>query len=212
MKIGVIGAGNIGANAAKLFADAGNEIAVANSRGAETLKDLVAEIGQNARAVSIEEAARFGEIVFISIPFGVYETLPADAFDGKIVVDSNNYYPNRDGQVAALDEDKTTSSELIAEHLRGSRIVKGFNTIYFEHLKTQGDKNLPVEERRAIFIAGDDAEAKEIVAKLIEEIGFAAVDTGDLRDGGAAQQPDTAIYNRNLTAKEAQAILGSEGY
>lgn len=211
MKIGIIGAGNIGANAAKLFAREGHEIAIANSRGAETLKDLVAEIGQNARAVSIEEAARFGEIVFVSIPFGVYETLPAEAFDGKIVVDSNNYYPNRDGQFAALDEDKTTSSELLAEHLRGARIVKGFNTIYFEHLKTQGDKNLPVEERRAIFIAGDDAEAKEIVTKLIEEIGFAAVDTGDLR-GGAAQQPDTAIYNRNLTAKEAQAILGSEGY
>ena len=211
MKIGIIGAGNIGANAAKLFTQAGHEIAVANSRGAETLKDLVAELGQNARAASIEEAARFGEIVFVSIPFGKYETLPADAFDGKIVIDSNNYYPDRDGQFAALDENKTTSSELLAEHLRGARVVKGFNTIWFEHLKTQGDKNLPVEERRAIFIAGDDAEAKKTVAKLIEEIGFAAIDTGDLRDGGATQQPDTAIYNRNLTASEAQAILGSEG-
>ncbi|HEY0659099.1 MAG TPA: NAD(P)-binding domain-containing protein, partial [Pyrinomonadaceae bacterium] len=110
MKIGIIGAGNIGANAAKLFAGAGHEIAIANSRGAETLKDLVAEIGENARAASIEAAARFGDIVFVSIPFGVYETLPAEAVDGKIVVDSNNYYPNRDGHFAALDEDKTTSS------------------------------------------------------------------------------------------------------
>ncbi len=101
---------------------------------------------------------------------------------------------------------------MLAEHLRGVRIVKGFNTIWFEHLKTQGDVNLPIEERRAIFIAGDDAEEKKTVARLIEEIGFAAVDTGDLRDGGATQQPDTAIYNRNLTASEAQAILGSEGY
>ncbi len=212
MKIGIIGAGNIGANAAKLFIKAGHQIAVANSRGAETLKDLVAELGENAQAVSIEEAAQFGEIVFISIPFGKFQTLPADAFDGKIVIDSNNYYADRDGGFAELDENKTTSSEMLAEHLRGAKIVKGFNTIWFEHLKTQGDVNLPIEERRAIFIAGDDAEAKKTVVRLIEEIGFAAVDTGDLRDGGATQQPDTAIYNRNLTASEAQAVLGSEGY
>ena len=212
MKIGIIGAGNIGANAAKLFIKAGHEIAVANSRGAETLKDLVAELGENAQAVSIEEAAQFGEIVFISIPFGKYKTLPAKNFDGKIVIDSNNYYPDRDGGFDKLDENKTTSSEMLAEHLHGARIVKGFNTIWFEHLKTQGDVSLPIEERRAIFIAGNDAEAKKTVARLIEEIGFAAVDTGDLRDGGLTQQPDTAIYNRNLTASEAQAILGSEGY
>ncbi len=212
MKIGIIGAGNIGANAAKLFVNAGHEITVANSRGAETLQDLIAELGENAQAVSIEEAAKFGEIIFVSIPFGKYETLPADAFDGKIVIDSNNYYPDRDGSFAELDDNKTTSSEMLAEHLRGAKIVKGFNTIWFEHLKTQGDVNLPIEERRAIFIAGDDAEAKKIVARLIEKIGFAAIDTGDLRDGGATQQPETAIYNRNLTASEAQAILGSGGY
>ena len=211
MKIGIIGAGNIGANTAKLFVKAGHEIAIANSRGAETLKDLVSELGENAQAVSVEEVAKFGEIVFISIPFGKYQTLPTDAFDGKIVIDSNNYYPDRDGNFAELDEDKTTSSEMLAEHLRGARVVKAFNTIWFEHLKTQGDVNLPIEERRAIFVAGDDAEAKKTVARLIEEIGFAAIDTGDLSDGGAVQQPETAIYNRNLTASEAQAILGSEG-
>jgi predicted dinucleotide-binding enzyme len=211
MKIGIIGAGNIGGTAAKLFVQAGHEIAIANRRGVETLTDLVAELGQNAQASSIEEAARFGEIVFVSIPFGKYKTLPAEAFAGKIVVDSNNYYPDRDGVFAELDDNKTTSSKLLAEHLPGARVVKGFNTIWFEHLKTQGDVNLPVEERRAIFIAGDDAEAKAIVKKLIEEIGFAAVDTGDLGEGGAAQQPETAIYNRNVTAGEAAAILGSEG-
>ena len=100
---------------------------------------------------------------------------------------------------------------MLAEHLRGAKIVKGFNTIWFEHLKTQGNVSLPIEQRRAIFIAGDDAEAKKTVAQLIEEIGFAAVETGDLRDGGAAQQPETAIYNRNLTGSEAQGFLGSEG-
>ncbi len=211
MKIGIIGAGNIGGTVAKLFAKAGHEIAIANSRGAETLKDTVAGLGETAQAVSIEDAAQFGEIVFISIPFGKYKTLPADVFGGKIVVDANNYYPDRDGNFAELDDNKTTSSEMLAEHLRGAKIVKGFNTIWFEHLKTQGDTNTPVEERRAIFIAGDDAEAKKTVARLIEEVGFAAVDTGDLRYGGAAQQPETAIYNRNLTGREAQAFMGSEG-
>lgn len=213
MKIGIIGAGNIGANAARLFVKAGHEIAVANSRGAETLKDLVAELGENARAVSAEEAAQFGEIVFVSIPFGKYKQLPANAFDGKIVVDSNNYFPDRDGRFAELDDNKTTSSELLAECLRGARVVKGFNTIWFEHLKTQGDANKPIEERRAIFIAGDDAEAKKTVARLVEEIGFAAVDTGSLRDGGLTQEPGTAVYNRELTASDARAMLdGSGGY
>lgn len=213
MKIGIIGAGHIGANVAKLFVNAGHEIAVANSRGAETLRELVAELGENARAVSTEEAAKFGEIVFVSIPFGKYKELPAAAFDGKIVVDSNNYYAERDGVFAELDENSTTSSELLAEHLRGARVVKGFNTIWFEHLKTQGDMNKPIEERRAIFIAGDDAESKKTVAKLIEEIGFAPVDTGILRDGGLTQEPGTAIYNRELTASDARALLdGSGGY
>jgi predicted dinucleotide-binding enzyme len=212
MKIGIIGAGNIGANAAKLFVEAGHDVAIANSRGAETLTDLVAELGERAQAVSAEEAAKFGEIVFVSIPFGKYKELPADALSGKIVIDSNNYYPDRDGNFPELDEDKTSSSEMLAAHLAGARIVKGFNTIWFEHLKTQGNKDLPPDERRAIFIAGDDAEAKEIVTKLIEDIGFGAVDTGDLIDGGLAQQPGSAIYNRNLTRGEAYAILSSETY
>jgi predicted dinucleotide-binding enzyme len=212
MKIGIVGAGNIGANAAKLFAQAGHEIAIANSRGPETLKDLIDELGENAQAVRVEEAANFGEIVFVSIPLGKYKELPSDAFQGKIVIDSNNYYPERDGNYAELDADKTTSSELLQEHLRGARIVKGFNTIWFEHLKTQGNKDLPLEERRVIFIAGDDREAKKTVANLIEEIGFAAYDTGSLSEGGRTQQPGTAVYNRNLTLSEAAAVLGSEGY
>ena len=208
MKIGIIGAGYIGGNAAKLFTEAGHEIAIANSRGAETLRDLVAGIGGNAKAVNVEEAAAFGDVVFVSIPFGKYRELPAGAFDGKIVIDSNNYYPERDGNFVELDEGVTTSSELLKDHLKGARVVKGFNTIWFEHLKTHGNKDLPLEERRAIFIAGDDQEAKSVAARLIEEIGFAAIDTGDLHGGGLRQQPGTEVYNQTLTASEARAILG----
>jgi predicted dinucleotide-binding enzyme len=207
MKIGVIGSGNIGATAAKLFARAGHEVAISNSRGGAGLEALTAELGGAARATNIEGAARFGEVVLVAIPFGKYETLPAEAFDGKVVVDAGNYYPRRDGNLDALDSGETTSSELVASHLRGARVVKGFNTIWFEHLAKQGDASLPLEERRAIFIAGDDAEAKRTVALLVEEIGFAAVDTGALGEGGRRQQVGAAVYNKELTAREAAQVL-----
>lgn len=209
MKIGIIGAGHIGATVAKLFIEAGHEIAIANSRGPETLESLVADLGKKATALSVEDAAKFGEIIFVSIPFGKYEELPASAFETKIVIDSNNYYPGRDGNYPELDAGTITSSELLGNHLKGARIVKGFNTIWFEHLKTQGNKDLALDARRVIFIAGDDSKAKEAVAKLIEEIGFAAVDTGFLHEGGKRQQPDTPIYNKTLTAKAAKGLLGS---
>lgn len=209
MKIGIIGAGNIGATAARLFLNAGHKVALANSRGPETLKDLVAELGEQAQAAIIEDAANFGEIILISIPFSKYKTLPANVFRGKITIDSNNYYPNRDGHFAELDENETTSSEMLQAHLTGARVVKGFNTIWSEHLKSQGDTALPLAERRAIFIAGDDWAAKETVASLIEEIGFAAVDTGFLREGGKRQQPGAPVYNKTLNVKQATEILES---
>lgn len=207
MKIGIIGAGNIGATVAKLFVEAGHEIAIANSRGPETLTETVAEIGGNAKAVTVEEAANFGEIVFVSIPFGEYKTIPSDAFANKSVIDSNNYYPERDGEFAGIDSGDQTSSELLQTHLKDARIVKAFNTIWFEHLKTQGNTNLPLDERRAIFVAGDDQEAKTTVSQLIEEIGFAPFDTGSLREGGITQEPGSAIYNRNLTFAEVGGVL-----
>ncbi|MEZ5426104.1 MAG: NADPH-dependent F420 reductase [Pyrinomonadaceae bacterium] len=207
MKIGVIGAGHIGGNAARLFARTGHQVAIANSRGPETLSDLVGEIGANARAATIEEAAGFGEIVLVSIPFGKYKELPADVFAGKIVIDSNNYYPDRDGRFGELDADKTTSSEMLAAHLKNAKVVKAFNTIWFEHLKTQGNTEIPVEERRVIFIAGDDSEAKKKVAGLIEEIGFGAFDTGGLSEGGRSQSPGSSIYNRNLKVGEVKTVL-----
>ncbi|HVF43815.1 MAG TPA: NAD(P)-binding domain-containing protein [Pyrinomonadaceae bacterium] len=209
MRIGIIGSGNIGATAAKLFARAGHEVAVSNSRGGEGLEGLIVELGGGARAAGIEEAARFGEVVLVAIPFGKYEALPAGAFEGKVVVDANNYYPQRDGSFPALDSGETTSSELLARHLKGARVVKGFNTIWFEHLAKQGDASLPVEERRAIFIAGDDEGAKRTVARLVEEVGFAAVDTGALGGGGRRQQVGAAVYNKELNARDAARVLSA---
>ena len=210
MKIGIIGAGNIGSTVAKLFVDAGHQIAISNSRGPETLDKLASELGDNAEASTVENAIDFGDVVLISIPLKNHTDLPADGWENKIVIDSNNYYPDRDGQIADLDSGKTTSSELLEKHLPGARIVKGFNTIWSEHLKTVGNKTLPLDERRAIFIAGDDSGAKEIVAKLIESIGFAAVDTGFLAEGGRSQQPGSPIYNKELSGKEAAKALSAD--
>jgi predicted dinucleotide-binding enzyme len=210
MKIGIVGSGSIGANAARLFVRAGHEVALSNSRGGQGLEALVEELGDRSHATTIEDAAKFGEVVLIAIPFDKYRTLPQDAFKGKVVIDAGNYYPERDGKFPELDGDETTSSEMMASHLKEARLVKGFNTIYFKHLANQGDTSLPLEERRAIFIAGDDTKAKEIVARLIEEIGFAAVDTGFLHEGGRSQQPGTAVYNKDVTAKEAAALLSTD--
>jgi len=209
MKIGVIGAGHIGSNAARLFVKAGNHVVISNSRGPQTLEELVEELGDNATAGTVEQARDFGDIVFISIPLGKYTDLPTEGWENKVVIDSNNYYPDRDGNMPELDKGKTTSSELLLGHLPGARLVKGFNTIWFEHLKAQGNTDLPLDERRAIFIAGDDSDAKAVVAKLIEDIGFAAVDTGFLAEGGRSQQPGTAIYNKELTAAEAAKAVSA---
>lgn len=208
-RIGIIGAGHIGGNAARLFVKAGHEIVISNSRGPETLDAFVGELGDNASAGTVETARDFGDIVFISIPLFAYKELPTEGWEGTIVVDSNNYYPERDGQIAELDEGKTTSSELLGQHLRGARIVKAFNTIWFEHLRSQGDTSLPLDQRRVIFIAGDDSEAKATVARLIEDIGFAAGDTGFLHDGGLLQQPGTPLYNKDLKGTDAQKAIAA---
>jgi predicted dinucleotide-binding enzyme len=205
MNIGIIGAGHIGGTTARLFIDAGHNVAISNSRGPETLRDLVAELGPNARAATSAEAARFGEIVLLAIPLKDYTTLPADDLRGRIVIDAMNYYPDRDGNIAALDSGKSTSSEMVAAHLPGARVVKAFNTIWFEHLKTKGNKSAPIDQRRAIFISGDDADAKAAVSHLIEEIGFGPYDVGSLAASNR-QQPDSAVYNKDVTVADARAI------
>jgi 8-hydroxy-5-deazaflavin:NADPH oxidoreductase len=203
VKIGVVGAGHIGANAARLFARAGHEVAISNSRGPETLSGIVEEIGGNVRAATIEEAADFGDVVLEAIPFGRYEELPAERLAGKIVIDASNYYPQRDGEI---ELDGLTSTEAVARHLPDSRVVKAFNTIYYERLANEGRPGFPVEERQVVFVAGDDEEAKGIVSRLIEEIGFAPVDTGSLKDS-YRQEPGSPIYNNPMTPERACEML-----
>jgi predicted dinucleotide-binding enzyme len=207
MKIGIIGSGNIGGTLLRLFSRSGDEVAVSNSRGPETLVDLVQEAGGGARAATVEDAAEFGEVVVVAVPLHVYRELPADRLAGRIVVDANNYYAERDGSIAELDDDSTTSTELLAAQLPDSRIVKAFNTMNYRALGSEGRPDAPRDERLAIFLAGDDEEAKRTVAALIDELGFAAVDTGGLADGGRRQQPGAPVYGATMTAPEAEAAL-----
>ncbi|MGZ4358011.1 MAG: NADPH-dependent F420 reductase [Gaiellaceae bacterium] len=206
MRIGIIGAGNIGGTLARHFVRVGHEVALANSRGPETLQDLVAELAERAQALSVPEAAHFGELVVISIPLGRYRELLNEGFEDKVVIDTNNYYPSRDGHFAELDTDRTTSSELLRAHLRGARVVKAFNAIYWQHLR---DLARPAgdPERIGIPISGDDLEAKRTVAQLIDEIGFDAVDAGTLAEGGRKHQPGTTVYTSDFPSARLREEL-----
>jgi predicted dinucleotide-binding enzyme len=207
MKIGILGAGNIGATSARLFVAAGHEVAVSNSRGPESLRELVSELGPRAHAMTVDDAARFGDAILLAVPWRTPEAIPhSELLRNKIVIDAMNPYRPDGG---FYDLGGSTSSEKVLERVPGSRLVKAFNTIYYVHLANRGRKDLPLEERHTIYVAGDDAEAKEIVARLIEEIGFAAIDTGSLREGGRLQQPDSPIYNKTYTAREAREFLSA---
>jgi len=202
MKIGIIGSGNIGGTAGTLWAQHGHEV-MFSSRHPEELGELVQRAGPNGQVGTVAQAAAWGEVVLVAIPFGLYTTLPTNKLAGKTVIDATNYYPQRDGQI---DLEGSTSSELIAHHLPGARLVKAFNTMYSETLRTAGRAN-DDPNRLALFLAGDDADAKQVVSQLIDQLGFAPVDTGGLRDGGRRQEPDTPIYNRPMNEARARELL-----
>ncbi|KAB8183119.1 NADPH-dependent F420 reductase [Microbispora catharanthi] len=205
MVIGFIGSGKIGGTLAKLAVDAGHSVVLSNSRGPDTLSELVAGLGPDARAATAAEAAAAGDIVVVTIPFGRYREVPVKPLDGKIVIDTNNYYYERDGHFPELDAGETTDTELLAAHLPGSRVVKAFNSINYVHLAEQG---LPAgaENRRALPIAGDDAEAKKAVAELTDSFGFDVVDAGPLAEGRRFQR-DKPAYGPRLTAGELRDAL-----
>jgi len=205
MKIGILGAGNIGGVAARLFVAAGHEVALSNSRGPESLKDLVSELGPRAHAMTIDDAARFGEVVLLAVPWRTPEALPRpELLEGKIVIDAMNPYRPDGG---FYDLGGLTSSEHVLKRIPGVRLVKAFNTIYYVHLAERGRVDLPLDDRHTIYVAGDDAEAKSVVARLIEEIGFVPVDTGSLREGGRMQEPDSPIYNQTYNGRQARQFL-----
>jgi 8-hydroxy-5-deazaflavin:NADPH oxidoreductase len=193
MRIGLVGSGRIGHALAVRFAAVGHEVMLSNSRGPETLADVVGSIDGEVRAGTVVEAAEFGELIAVAIPVQAIRDLPPEPFAGKVVIDANNYYPEPGRPVPELDADQTTSSELLASVLPGATVVKAFNTIYFQRLLDDSHPDLPAEERLAIPIAGDVPKAKETVGELIDQIGFTAVDAGTLAET-RRQQPGAPLY------------------
>src|SRR4051794_24127350 len=191
--IGLIGSGNIGSTVARLAVEAGHGVVLSNSRGPETLTDLVKQLGPRARAATAAEAAAAaGDIVVVTVPLKAYRQVPVEPLRGKVVIDTNNYYPDRDGHIAELDDESTTTSELLQEHLHESRVVKAFNNIYVSHLGSlQRPSGHP--ERSVLAIAGDDATAKQSVTEFLDSIGYDAYDVGPLSEGWRYQR-DTAAY------------------
>ncbi|WP_426111039.1 NADPH-dependent F420 reductase [Pseudomonas sp. DSP3-2-2] len=178
MRIGIIGAGFIGRAVAQLVIAAGHEAMLSNSRGPQTLSSVVGDI-PGSQAGTIEDTANFGEVVLVAIPFEQYRSIPADRLKDKIVLDANNYYPDRDGHIATLDRFETTTSRLFAEHLHHSRVVKVFNAILADDL-LQHSRPKATPDRRALPVAADDPAAKALVITLLDDIGFDAVDAGSL--------------------------------
>lgn len=190
--IGLIGSGNIGGTVARLAVAAGYDVVLSNSRGPDTLSALVEELGPRARAATATEAAEAAEIAVVTIPLKNYRQVPVEPLHGKVVIDTNNYYPDRDGHIAELDDESKTTSELLQEHLHEAHVVKGFNNIYVDHLATlarpAGDP-----DRSALAIAGDDAAAKQTVAEFFDAIGYDTLDVGKLTEGWRFQR-DTSAY------------------
>ena len=178
MKIGVIGAGFIGRAVAQLALAAGHEVMLSNSRGPQTMSSVLSGI-LGVKVGSADDAAQFGDVVLVAIPLEHYRSVPAQWVEGKTVMDANNYYPNRDGHIPALDRFETTTSRLLADHLPHSHVVKVFNAIFAPDL-TQDARPHGAPDRRALPVAADDATAKARVITLLDELGFDAVDAGGL--------------------------------
>ncbi len=208
--IGLIGSGMIGGTVARLAVNAGHDVVLSNRRGPDTLADLVAELGPRARAATPAEAAAAGELVVVTIPLKAYAQVPVEPLRGKVVIDTNNYYPQRDGEFAELENESTTVSELLQAHLPESHVVKALNNISSVHLLEQarpsGDP-----ERSALTIAGDDAAAKEQVTAFFDSIGYDTLDAGPLAEGWRFQRDTPAYGVPYLRPDAAGASFGTPG-
>lgn len=190
--IGFIGSGNIGSTLARRALAVGHEVVLSNSRGPQTLADLVAKLGDQAGRRRQRRPRRAGDLVVAAIPLKAYRDLPVDALAGKVVVDTGNYYPERDGTFAELEDESTTTSELVQAQLPGSPVVKAFNNIFFRNLAELG-RPTGSPGRSALPIAGDDAAAKVTVTEFLDQIGYDAYDVGVLAEGWRYQR-DTPAY------------------
>lgn len=205
MRIGVIGAGNFGGTLARRLRSAGHDVTVANSRGPQSLTALTAETG--IKADTVEGAARGADVVVIAVPMAAVPRLPAEAFRGKVVIDADNYYPERDGDIPDVADLSLTSSRWTAAHLPGAHVVKAFNNIYAQTL-LEGGRRPGEEDRIALPVAADDPGAKRTVMAIVDELGFDPVDAGAL-DESWRQQPGTPVYGTHHDAEGVRRDLAT---
>jgi 8-hydroxy-5-deazaflavin:NADPH oxidoreductase len=205
VNIGILGAGNIGSSVARLFAAAGHDVRIASTHDPRSLEAKAHALGERVHAATPQDAVAFGDVVLLAVPWSHREDAIPEAgpYDDKIVIDAMNPY-TEDFEIEDLGD--RTSSEIIQTLVPGARLVKAFNTLNYRWLASEG-KPKGTRGRLAIFLAGDDAAAKALVAKLIDESGFEPVDTGSLAEGGRKQQPGSPIYNVEITASEAKRKL-----
>ncbi|MDL5486949.1 NADPH-dependent F420 reductase [Microbacterium wangruii] len=192
--LGIIGSGHIGSAVARLAVAADMDVIIANSRGPETLQDLVAELGPRAQAGTVAEAAERGDAVVLSIPLKAVPDLPAGLLSEALVIDTSNYYPSRDGSIAELRDNSVTTGELVQRQLGATRYVKAFNNILAAHIPALA-RPADADDRTALPIAGDDAQAKAEAAEIISRLGFDTVDAGTLAESWRSE-PETPVYGR----------------
>jgi predicted dinucleotide-binding enzyme len=205
--IGIIGAGHIGSQIARKAIETGHDVVISNSRGPETLADLVSELGPKARAGTPTEAAAAADLAVVTIPLSAIGTVPVAPLAGKIVIDTNNYYPQRDGVIPELEDESTTTAELLQTHLPESSVVKAFNHIGYGAITAEAQA-AGTANRRALAVAGDDAEARGTVTALIDSFGFDSVELDSLAEGWRIQR-DTPGYVIRLTAPELRDALAA---
>lgn len=198
MKLGIIGSGAIGSAVARLAVSADIDVVLANSRGPESLTGLVRELGERARAGTPSEAAGFADQVVVAIPLNRYRDLPVTSLTGKVVLDTGNYYPHRDGRIAELDSEQLTAGELAQKYLAGATVVKAFNNILARHIPLLA-RPAGAADRSALPIAGDDPQAKAAAAAMIDRLGFDTVDAGDLAEAWRFE-PEAAAYTQAYAA------------
>jgi hypothetical protein len=207
--IGIIGAGNIGTNVAKAAIAKGYDVVISNSRGPETLGGVIDELGAKATPSTAQGAAEAGDFVVVAVPLKNYLEVPVEPLVGKLVIDANNYYFERDGNIEALDNNETTTSEMLQEHLPQSHVVKGFNNIPAKDIPSDGTA-AGSENRRALPIAGNDADSKARVTAFLDELGFDAVDVGLLEDSWRVERDRPAYVVRSnadeLRDRVAEAV------
>ncbi len=207
--VGIIGAGHIGSALAKGFAENGYDVVIANSRGPETLTDLVASIGDRARAATAQDAAEAGDIVVVTVPLKAIGEIPVAPLAGKTVLDTNNYYFERDGRIADLDEKKTTTSQMLQEHLPESTVVKAFNHIMAADILTDGSP-AGTEDRRALATSSDSDEAVALVTRIYDEFGFDTVNVGPLGESWRVERDQPAYVVRQNAAELQQNLARAE--